>query len=136
MKNISECFNVMTAQLLMLKKYFMSLKQKISIDAARAFLVKVVINKLFPGCVTINLKESTRNYNVSVKEVITTDPLPRASALSKFCSSIVNQVNMSDNIRKKTLPGKIAIIAACGLIVYCIKFIFTRKYNQSGFWLH
>lgn len=139
----------MTTQLLFSSRYIVSLKQKITLDATRAFLIKVVLDKLFPGHVTLDHKKSTyqhKRYNHkqdksthhkhdgSVKEFIITDPVPRKYSVWTLCSSIINHLNMTNTIKKiqhNQLWRKTTIIALCIFIVSCIYFVATSIHPAS-----
>ncbi len=138
----------MTAQLLFSSRYIITLKQRITFDAARAFLIKRLLDKLFPGYVTLDHTESTHQNNKSthhhkgtahqhdwsIKEFIITDPVPRKYPVLALFSPLVNKVTMSNTVHKiKTDPlwRKIAITALCIFILSCMYLVATNVHPAS-----
>jgi len=148
MKNVATYFHLMTTQLLFSSRYIISLKHRVTLDAARAFLIKAVLDKLFPDYVTFDHKEPTHQYNElnrqhkstthqhdwSVKEFIITDPIPRKYPLFAFFSPVINKMNMTDKINKiqqSRFWRKTVIITFCIFIVSCIYLVATNLHTAS-----
>lgn len=148
MKNIAAYFHLMTTQLLFSSRYIISLKHRATLDAARAFLIKAVLDKLFPGYVTFDHKEPTHQHNElhrqhksttqqhdwSVKEFIITDSVPRKYPLFALFSPVINQRNMTNTIKKiqhSRFWRTTAIIALCIFILSCLYLVATNIHTTS-----
>ncbi len=139
----------MTTQLLFSGRYLISLKQRVTPDAARAFLIRRLLDKLFPGYVNFDHKESTHqhiestrhhkgpthHHDWSIKEFIITDPVPRKYPVLALFSPLINKVNMSNTIHKiknEPLWRKTAITALCIFIVSCM-YLAATNLNTASF---
>ncbi len=148
MKNIATYFNLMTTQLLFSSRYIISLKQRITFEAARAFVIKAVLDSLFPSYVTLDHKEPTHQHNestrhhkcqphrhdCSVKEFIIPDTITRKNTVTAIYSSIKNQIKMTtkiEKIRHNRIWLTIIILSFCMTIVYCIHLVATNIHPAS-----